>query len=83
MYERIYGTTPEDAWVAIDAALASSVRAALLRAGRNVAADGVWDAELEEALAAWAFDASLDGRWSGGDRIDPVVLEHLLSCAPA
>jgi uncharacterized Ntn-hydrolase superfamily protein len=78
VYERIYGTTAQDAWVTIDATVAASLRAALLRAGRSVAADGAWDTELEEALAAWVFDASLDGRWSGGDRIDPVVLQHLL-----
>lgn len=78
VYERIYGTTPEDEWVAVDAALADDLRAALRRAGRAVAAVGAWDDALETAFAAWAFDASLDGRWSGGDRIDPVVLAHLL-----
>jgi uncharacterized Ntn-hydrolase superfamily protein len=79
VYDLIYGTTAPDAWVTVDAALASSLRVALRRAGRSVAAAGAWDAELEEALAAWVFDASLEGRWPGGDRIDPVVLDHLLS----
>ena len=78
VYERIYGTTPAGEWVSVTAELADQLRAALRAAGLTVTGTGAWDDELEAALAAWVFDASLDGRWSGGDRIDPVVLQHLL-----
>jgi hypothetical protein len=79
VFELIYGTTPASEWVTIDASVAGQVRTALRAAGGSVAATGGWDDELEAALAAWVFDANLDGRWSGGDRIDPVVLEQLLA----
>ena len=71
--ELLFGTTPEDEWVPIDAALATRIRAAL-----GVAGDGGWDAELEAALKDWVGSENLEERWYGGDRIDPVVLEHLL-----
>ncbi len=78
VFERIYGTTIEYQWVAVDAEAATAMRTALRAAGHTVAAAGAWDGELETALTAWVFDANLGGRWSGGDRIDPVVLAHLL-----
>ena len=71
--ELLFGTTPEDEWVPIDAALATRIRAALGDGG-----DGGWDAELEAALKEWVGSENLEERWYGGDRIDPVVLEHLL-----
>jgi hypothetical protein len=29
-------------------------------------------------LLSWVINENLDERWSSGDRIDPVVLHHLL-----
>ena len=78
VYERIYGTTPADEWVSVTAEIADQLRAALRTAGLTVTGTGGWDEDLEAALGTWVFDASLDGRWSGGDQIDPVVLQHLL-----
>jgi uncharacterized Ntn-hydrolase superfamily protein len=79
VFELIYGTTPTSEWITVDATVAGQLRAALRATGGSVGAAGGWDDELEAALAAWVFDASLDGRWNGGDRIDPVVLEQLLA----
>lgn len=73
----LFGTTPEGEWIAIDTAVADSIRSALRAQGTTIAAAGSWDAELEEALKAWVGNENLEERWYGGDRIDPVVLEHL------
>ncbi|MGI9116463.1 MAG: DUF1028 domain-containing protein [Gaiellales bacterium] len=78
VYELVYGTTPTEHWVAIDVAAAAGIRGALRTRGMEIAAEGGWDGALEAALRSWAFDENLTGRWDGGDRIDPVVLEHLL-----
>ncbi len=43
-----------------------------------VAADGAWDQSLEATLRTWVITENLDQRWYGGDRINPIVLEHLL-----
>ena len=77
-YRLVYETAPVEAWTPVDAALAVRIRAALNAAGHSVDAEGPWDGALERALAAWVFDENLDGRWAGGDRVDPAVLAHLL-----
>ena len=77
-YRLVYETSPREAWTAVDAALAGRIRSALIAAGHAAEPEGPWDAALERALAAWVFDENLDGRWAGGDRIDPAVLGHLL-----
>lgn len=74
----LFGTTPESEWVAIDEAVAEKIRGALRAQGNHIAAAGPWDADLENALRAWVGNENLEERWYGGDRIDPVVLEHLL-----
>lgn len=71
IYGVVYGTTPVEEWVPIAGDVADRLRAAL-----GLAAGG-WDDELREALARWTFAENLDGRWDGGDRIDPVVLEAI------
>ncbi|MFM7247850.1 MAG: DUF1028 domain-containing protein [Actinomycetota bacterium] len=78
-YRLVYETAPPETWTPVDAALAGRIRTALARAGYATDGDGPWDAALEQALAAWAFDENLDGRWAGGDRVDPAVLQHLLA----
>ena len=77
-YRLVYETAPAETWTAVDAVLARRIRSALAAAGYAAEADGPWDDGLERVLAAWAFDENLDGRWAGGDRIDPAVLAHLL-----
>jgi uncharacterized Ntn-hydrolase superfamily protein len=77
VYELIYGTTDPAEWRTIDREVAERIRAALCAQSADVGAAGAWDADLEAALRAWVFDENLTGRWDGGDRIDPVVLEHL------
>jgi len=70
-YELIYGSTPPEAWVPITGAVAERLRGAL------GLPSGAWDDALREAVARRLFDENLDGRWDGGDRIDPVVLAQI------
>ncbi|MGI9186986.1 MAG: DUF1028 domain-containing protein [Gaiellales bacterium] len=77
----LFGTTPETEWIAIDATVAENIRGALRVQGTSIAAAGLWDADLEEALKAWVGNENLEERWYGGDRIDPVVLAHLLDAS--
>lgn len=74
----VFGSTPESEWVVIDDVVAEKIRAALRAVGNNIAAAGPWDAVLEAALLSWVINENLDERWSSGDRIDPVALDHLL-----
>lgn len=74
----LFGTTSESEWIAIDDVVAKEIRGALRARGNHVAVAGPWDADLEEALKIWVGNENLEERWYGGDRIDPVVLEHLL-----
>ncbi len=67
----VYGTTPVEEWVPIAGEVAERLRTAL-----GLPAGG-WDDHLREALARWTFAENLDGRWDGGDRIDPVVLDAI------
>lgn len=73
----LFGTTPESEWIAIDDGVAERIRGALRAQGNDIAAAGPWDISLEEALKVWVGNENLEERWYGGDRIDPVVLEHL------
>lgn len=74
----LFGSTPESEWVLVDEAIAEKIRVALRAVGNNIAAAGPWDAVLEAALLSWVINENLDERWSSGDRIDPVALDHLL-----
>ena len=74
----LFGSTPESEWVLVDEAIAEKIRVALRAVGSNIAAAGPWDELLEAALLSWVINENLDERWSSGDRIDPVVLHHLL-----
>lgn len=71
--ELVFGTTPQEQWVAVDEPLAGRIRVAL-----GVAGSGGWDDALDDALKDWVGIENLEMRWWGGDRIDPVVLEQLL-----
>ncbi|MFM9123962.1 MAG: DUF1028 domain-containing protein [Actinomycetota bacterium] len=78
IHDLLFGSTPEADWVPVDASTAARIRAALRTRVPSLPADGAFDGELEDALRAWVIDENLDERWWGGDRIDPVVLAHLL-----
>jgi uncharacterized Ntn-hydrolase superfamily protein len=69
LHDLLFGQTPEEEWLDVDAALADEVRGRLAALG--------YEGELPEALAAWAGTENLEERVSGADRIDPVVLEQL------
>jgi len=78
IHTMLFGSTPESEWVVVDEVVAGNIRAALRVIGNDIAAVGPWDALLEAALLSWVINENLDERWSSGDRIDPVVLDHLL-----
>ncbi len=78
IHQLLFGSTPAEEWVSIDAVTAGRIRAALCTSGIDVAVEGGFDVGLEHALREWVVNENLDERWWGGDRIDPVVLSHLL-----
>jgi uncharacterized Ntn-hydrolase superfamily protein len=69
LHDLLFGQTPEEQWLDVDAALAAEL-------GDRLAALG-YDGDIGEALAAWAGTENLEERVRGADRIDPVVLEQL------
>jgi uncharacterized Ntn-hydrolase superfamily protein len=69
LHDVLFGQTPEEAWLEVDAPLAAELRDRLSALG--------YEGELPDALAAWAGTENLEERVSGADRIDPVVLEQL------
>ena len=69
LHDLLFGHTPEEQWLDVDAALADELRERLAALG--------YGGELPDALAAWAGTENLEERVSGADRIDPVVLEQL------
>ena len=79
IHTMLFGSTPESEWVVVDEAIAEKIRAALRAEGTSVAAAGAWDDLLEAALLSWVINENLDERWSSGNRIDPVVLDYLLT----
>ncbi len=79
IHTMVFGSTPESEWVVVDEVVAEKMRAALCAEGTAVAATGPWDELLEAALLRWVINENLDERWSSGDRIDPVILNHLMS----
>lgn len=72
------GTTPEEQKLPLDAALSDEVRNLLARAGYP-GGDGAEG--LAEALRAFVGTENLEARWWHEERLDPVVLEHLRTCA--
>jgi uncharacterized Ntn-hydrolase superfamily protein len=69
LHDALFGRTPADQWIDVDAALASEL-------GTRLAALG-FDGELADAFPRWAGGENLEERVSGVERIDPVVLEAL------
>ena len=69
IHNRLFGSTPRDAWLPLADELAAEVRRRLEQLG--------YAGELADALPAWAGVENLEERVDGGEEIDPVVLEAL------
>ena len=72
------GTTPEEQKLPLEGELADEVRDLLARAGypSEAGEDG-----LRDALRAFVGTENLEARWWHEQRLDPVVLAHLRTCA--
>ena len=71
VHEQLFGKTPAQEWIAVDADLATELSERLSRLG--------YDGGLDGALRRWAGNENLEERVDGAERIDPVVLEALRS----
>ncbi len=69
LHQEIFGATPRDEWVDVDADLASELADRLARLG--------YTGGLDETFPAWAGTENLEERVDGVARIDPVVLDAL------
>src|SRR5256885_7920152 len=69
MHQAIFGKTPPEEWVEVDADLATELGERLAKLG--------YEGELADALFHWAGNENLEERVDGVERVDPVVLEEL------
>jgi uncharacterized Ntn-hydrolase superfamily protein len=69
LHDAIFGRTPKERWVDVDAELQHELTERLARLG--------YDGDLGEAFPAWAGTENYEMRVDGVDRIDPVVLDAL------
>jgi uncharacterized Ntn-hydrolase superfamily protein len=65
----LFGKTPRDEWLDVDAALAAELGERLGRLG--------YDGDLADALSSWAGTENLEERLDGVERVDPVLLDQL------
>jgi uncharacterized Ntn-hydrolase superfamily protein len=72
LHRALFGQTPREEWLPVDAALAAELRERLARLGYD-------EGELADAFATWAGTENLEERVDGVDQIDPVVLAELRS----
>ncbi|HEU4448899.1 MAG TPA: DUF1028 domain-containing protein [Gaiellaceae bacterium] len=70
LHDLLFGQTPEEEWLPVDAALAGELR-------ERLAALGYAHDDLRAALEAWAGTENFEERVRGAERVDPVVLEQL------
>ena len=68
-HELLFGKTPRDEWLDVNAELGAELSERLARLG--------YDGDLAGALDAWAGTENLEERVDGAERIDPVVLKEL------
>ncbi len=71
IHELLFGSTPVEEWVTVDAALSATIRARLTTLGYTAP-------DLTEAFEQWVGTENLEERVDGIERIDPVVLRELL-----
>ena len=69
MHELLFGSTPKEEWLPVDATLAEELRERLARLG--------FEGELGDAFVRWTGTENLEDRVEGLERVDPVVLEEL------
>jgi uncharacterized Ntn-hydrolase superfamily protein len=69
LHNELFGVTPPEDWIPVDAELASELQ-------RRLAALG-YEGELDTAFSDWAGAANLEERIDGVARVDPIVLEAL------
>src|SRR4051794_22895683 len=69
LHQELFGATPEEDWVDVDATLATELRERLGALG--------YEGELGKAFTDWAGAANLEERVDGLERIDPIVLAAL------
>ena len=69
LHDEIFGSTPPDQWLDVDAELRDELTQRLAKLG--------YDGDLAEAFVAWAGTENYEMRVDGIDRVDPVVLEAL------
>src|SRR5438045_9363614 len=69
LHDALFGETPRDEWLTVDAPLADELRERLAKLG--------YDGELEDAFNRWAGNVNLEERVDGIAQNEPVVLEEL------
>ena len=69
LHQAIFGETPRDQWLTVDAEIEAELRERLKKAG--------YEGELEDAFNRWAGNWNLEERVDGIEEIDPVVLADL------
>jgi uncharacterized Ntn-hydrolase superfamily protein len=69
LHHALFGETPRDEWLTVDASLADELRDRLGKLG--------YEGDLEDAFNRWAGNMNLEERVDGVEEIDPVVLEEL------
>ena len=69
LHEALFGKTPRERWVEVDAELRSELEQRLGRLG--------YTGDLGDAYASWAGNENLEERVDGVEAVDPVVLGHL------
>ena len=73
LHDRLFGRTPDEEWLTVDASLADELRDRLAKLG--------YEGDLEDAFNRWAGNVNLEERVDGIGEIDPVVLEELRELA--
>jgi uncharacterized Ntn-hydrolase superfamily protein len=71
---RIFGKTPREDWLSVDAPLRAELESRLAALG--------FAAPLGDALRAWAGAENLEERLDGTEEVDPVLLDALRESAP-
>jgi uncharacterized Ntn-hydrolase superfamily protein len=69
LHDLLFGRTPREQWLDVDADLSAELIERLTRLG--------YDGSLEHAFTSWAGAENLEQRVEGVERIDPVVLREL------
>jgi len=69
LHQALFGKTPRERWVEVDAELRSELEDRLARLG--------YTGDLGDAYARWAGNENLEERVDGIEAVDPVVLGHL------